>query len=152
MFRIAVMLCSTLMLGGAVRATDRPTKNPIQIDVLWSSPTPVISPTQSGPASAGAFNPAAVRSNGKTILLYREQDSAGTSRIGYASSKDGIHFTPSLVLESEPGEFSYPAIIQASDGTVHATYTWNRKKIKHVAIQLEKFCVADVFSLAVTLE
>ena len=39
-----------------------------------------------------------------------------------------------LVLEDQPGEYSYPAIIQTSDGLVHATYTWKRQRIKHVVI------------------
>ena len=38
-------------------------------------------------------------------------------------SSDGIHWQPVLVLESEPGEYSYPAVIQSRDGMVHATYT-----------------------------
>ncbi|HRX56141.1 MAG TPA: hypothetical protein P5016_16625, partial [Verrucomicrobiales bacterium] len=39
-----------------------------------------------------------------------------------------------LVFESEPGEYSYPAIIQTSDGLVHLTYTWKRQKVKHVIL------------------
>ncbi len=38
------------------------------------------------------------------------------------------------MLESEPGEYSYPAIIQTADGRVHITYTWKRLRIKHVEI------------------
>jgi predicted GH43/DUF377 family glycosyl hydrolase len=44
--------------------------------------------------SAGAFNPSAVRlDDGRIIMLYRGQDLSGVSRIGYAESKDGIHFS-----------------------------------------------------------
>ena len=44
------------------------------------------------------------------------------------------------MLETEPpGEYSYPAIIQTSDGLVHATYTWKRQRIKHVVIDPSKF-------------
>ncbi|MBM3826918.1 MAG: sialidase, partial [Verrucomicrobia bacterium] len=38
------------------------------------------------------------------------------------------------VLESDPGEYSYPSIIQTSDGLVHITYTWKRQKVKHVVV------------------
>ena len=39
------------------------------------------------------------------------------------------------MLEDEPrAEFSYPAIIQTSDGLVHLTYTWKRQKVKHAVI------------------
>jgi predicted neuraminidase len=51
-----------------------------------------------------------------------------------AVSKDGLDWSPALELETEKGEFSYPAVIQARDGTIHITYTWNRKKIRHVEI------------------
>jgi predicted neuraminidase len=43
-----------------------------------------------------------------------------------------------LVLEDQPGEYSYPAVIQASDGRVHMTYTWKRQRVKHVVIDPTK--------------
>ena len=49
-------------------------------------------------------------------------------------SRDGKTWEAALVLESEPGEYSYPAVIQSSDGRVHITYTWKRERIKHVVI------------------
>jgi predicted neuraminidase len=53
-------------------------------------------------------------------------------------SKDGKAWTPAVVLEDKPGEYSYPAVVQSSDGLVHVTYTWKRQKIKHVVIDPEK--------------
>ncbi len=37
-------------------------------------------------------------------------------------------------LESAPGEYSYPAIIQAADGRVHIVYTHCRTHIQHVVL------------------
>src|ERR1022692_2343761 len=68
-----------------------------------ASETPILSPEGDGWESAGVFNPAVVMHDGKIVMLYRAQDSHGTSRLGYAESADGIHFTrrPEPVLTPE---------------------------------------------------
>ena len=38
------------------------------------------------------------------------------------------------MLEDGPAEYSYPAVIQATDGCIHVTYTWQRRRIRHVMI------------------
>ncbi len=71
----------------------------------WShaSQGPILSPQGLRWESAGTFNPAVLFHEGKFIMLYRAQDTAGTSRLGYAESTDGIHFTrrPEPVLAPE---------------------------------------------------
>src|SRR5438034_9351885 len=64
---------------------------------------PILSPVGTTWQSAGTFNPAVVLHNGKFVMLYRAQDKHGTSRLGYAESSDGLHFTrrPEPVLSPE---------------------------------------------------
>ena len=56
--------------------------------------------------------------------------------LNVALSEDGRAWQAALVLENTPGaEFSYPAVIQTADGRVHITYTWQRRRIRHVVIE-----------------
>ncbi len=66
------------------------------------------------------------------------------SPLNVAVSKDGIQWQAAVQLEDTPkSEFSYPAVIQTLDGMVHLTYTWNRKKIRHVVIDPAKLRPRD---------
>jgi predicted neuraminidase len=77
--------------------------------------------------------------DGRHLLIYNHNDRPkGRTPLNIAVSKDGKTWEAALVLESEPGEYSYPAIIQTSDGLVHATYTWKRQRIKHAVIDPAK--------------
>jgi len=71
----------------------------IQADRLADQP--VLHPAAARWMQAGAFNPAAIMVDGKTVLLFRARDAGNTSRIGYAESPDGLHFKvdPRPVLE-----------------------------------------------------
>jgi predicted neuraminidase len=71
--------------------------------------------------------------DGRHLLVYNNSATARTP-LNVALSTDGRVWTPVLALESEAGEYSYPAVIQSSDGLVHITYTWKRLRIKHVAL------------------
>jgi predicted neuraminidase len=61
-----------------------------------------------------------------------------------ALSTDGKTWQAALVLESEPGEYSYPAVIQTADGEVHITYTWKRQKVKHVVVDPAKLTLKPI--------
>ena len=73
--------------------------------------------------------------DGRIVLVYNNT-STGRTPLNLAVSRDGEHWNSFLTLEAVPGEFSYPAIIQAADGGVHVTYTWNRRKIRHSEVPL----------------
>ncbi len=72
-------------------------------------------------------------SDGRLLLVYNHSDNARTP-LNVALSKNGKKWIRAVRLEEKPGEYSYPAIIQTSDGLVHITYTWNRETIKHVVV------------------
>ena len=76
--------------------------------------------------------------DGRHVLIYNHTVK-GRSPLNVAVSNDGRDWQAALVLENEPGEFSYPAVIQTSDGLLHFTYTWNRKKIRHVILDPAQF-------------
>jgi predicted neuraminidase len=77
--------------------------------------------------------------DGRLLIVYNHSAS-GRSPLNVAVSNDGQVWQAALVLENEPGaEFSYPAVIQTSDGLVHITYTWKRQRIKHVVVDPARF-------------
>jgi predicted neuraminidase len=71
--------------------------------------------------------------DGRRLLVFNRSETARTP-LNVAVSSDGKTWHDILVLEQEPGEYSYPAVIQTRDGLVHITYTWKRRRIKHVAL------------------
>lgn len=61
----------------------------------------------------------------------------GRNKLSIMGSLDGEHWKEMLVLEDHTsGEFSYPATIRRSDGTMEVTYTYKREKIKHMRIKI----------------
>ena len=74
--------------------------------------------------------------DGRFVLLYNDTPT-GRTPLNLAVSNDGDHFTNFATVEAEPsGEFSYPALIQGSDGDLHMTYTWQRKSIRYATFPL----------------
>jgi predicted neuraminidase len=76
-------------------------------------------------------------SDGRHLLVYNHTTS-GRTPLNVAVSNDGRHWQAAAVLESDPGEYSYPAVIQTADGLVHITYTWKRKRIRHATLDPAK--------------
>jgi predicted neuraminidase len=104
----------------------------------WSPAAPTALPNPNSGIDAVTL------ADGRHVLVYNHVPSMlgkwGGPRtpLNVAVSADGKNWRAAAVLEREPGEYSYPAVIRAADGAVHVTYTWNRKRIKHVVLDPRK--------------
>ncbi|MBR1469768.1 MAG: exo-alpha-sialidase [Prevotella sp.] len=84
--------------------------------------------------------------DGRHILVYNPvstpvgENGGARSPLSVAvSDDDGQTWRDILTLENDAeGEYSYPAVVQGRDGTVHITYTWRRQRVKHVAVEIGK--------------
>jgi Predicted glycosylase len=148
-------LLATLMVPAAALCQQQswtigPFHRPVTAPVITPNPKSVFNdPLRHQPVhweALNTFNPAAVVRNGKIYVLYRAEDDTGpkvigmhTSRLGLASSDDGIHFTrnaepvfyPADDAQKDrewPGGVEDPRVVEAPDGSYVLTYTqWNRK-------------------------
>src|SRR5262249_52053135 len=93
-------------------------------------------------------------SDGRQLLVYNhstlDQPDAGHKGRGIlnvairpdnkAGGEESPNWEAALVVEktAENKQYSYPSVIQTSDGLVHIVYTWERKRIKHVVLDPAK--------------
>ncbi len=76
---------------------------------------------------------------GELFLIYNPTAIARTP-LSLAISKDaGKSWKKVVDLESELGEFSYPAMIVNAAGMLEITYTWKRSHIKHLTVDPAKY-------------
>ena len=77
--------------------------------------------------------------DGRHLLVYNHNPlPKGRSPLNVAISKDGKIWESAMVLESDTGEYSYPAVMQDSQKNIHIVYTWHRKRIKHTVLDPTK--------------
>jgi predicted neuraminidase len=115
------ILCRSKGLGKIVQATSTDGGR------NWSPLTPTSLPNPNSGIDAVTL------ADGRHVLIYNHT-LRGRSPINLAVSDDGKTWSMVKALETDPGEYSYPAIIQAADGTLHVTYTWKRQKVKHLVL------------------
>jgi len=124
--RVSLLLLVALLVSGQ--------RDPVPFGA-WhrASNRPVIAPQGDGWESAGTFNPSVIRHDGQIVMLYRAQDSNGTSRLGYATSADGVRFIrrPEPILSPETeyergGGLEDPRLVKIDD-TYYLTYTGYNK-------------------------
>lgn len=83
--------------------------------------------------------------DGRHVLVYNHVlppgDLAKGARtpLNLSVSKDGKEWAAAVILEDSPiSQYSYPSVIQTSDGMIHVIYTWRRQRIKHAVIDPTK--------------
>ena len=87
--------------------------------------------------------------DGRHLLVYNHThrnsgSPRGREMINVAMSDDGFDWRPALTLDREAlAEFSYPAVIQTSDGKVQITYTWKRQKVRHFTLDADKLTLKE---------
>ncbi len=75
--------------------------------------------------------------SGNIALVYNDTPRGRTPLTVALSTDEGETWGYKRDLETEEGEYSYPAVIQARDGGIHITYTYRRISIMHVEIDEE---------------
>jgi predicted neuraminidase len=75
--------------------------------------------------------------DGRILLVYNHAAS-GRENLRLAISNDeGRTWRAGAILEDTAHrEYSYPNLVEDRRGRIHLTYTWERKRIKHVAFNL----------------
>ena len=71
-------------------------------------------------------------SNGHLVLVFNDSETKRTPLSVARSLDEGATWEAPMNLESNPGEYSYPCVIQTADGRIHVSYTFRRYAIKHV--------------------
>ena len=72
--------------------------------------------------------------SGNIALVYNDTPRGRTPLTVALSIDEGETWGYKRDLETEEGEYSYPAVIQTRDGGIHVTYTYRRVSIMHVEI------------------
>lgn len=121
--------------GSHLRLYARPTLKTARVVIAdsndygktWTAGRPIDVPNPNSGVDAVALP------DGRVVLIYNNSVT-GRTPLNLAVSSDGEHFRMFKTLEDSPGEYSYPAMVQARNGDLLITYTWNRKDIKYVRL------------------
>jgi predicted neuraminidase len=109
----------------------------------WSHVQPTALPNPSSGTDAVTL------ADGRHVLIYNDT-AHGRTPLSVGLSRDGFSWSKPIDLETEPGEYSYPAVIQTRDGMIHVTYTWMRERVKHVVIDPAKLAPSPASASSVS--
>jgi predicted neuraminidase len=126
-----VALCRPKIPGGIVETRSSDAGKNWSRGVRISLPNP------------GSGIDAVTLADGRHLIVYNHTI-AGRSPLNIAvAADDKLSWQAAAVLENSPDEYSYPAVIQTADGLIHITYTWKRKKVRHVVLDPAKLQPRD---------
>jgi alpha-L-rhamnosidase len=114
--------------------------------ITWSALEPSELPNPNSGTDAETLK------DGRFLIVYNHvgknpnQWGGKRSPLNVAVSKDGEIWDAALVLEDQEGEYSYPSLIQSSDGLVHIVYTWKRDRVKHVVVDPSKLVIKPILN------
>ncbi len=75
--------------------------------------------------------------DGRILMAYNHSvDGRGNLRLAVSSDEGRTWKTCAALEEGINQEFSYPNLAEDKDGRIHVTYTWKRKRIRHVAFNM----------------
>jgi predicted neuraminidase len=80
--------------------------------------------------------------DGRIVLVCNPTPAGRTPLSLLVSEDNGETWPQRRDVETEPGEYSYPSVIQAADGTVHVVYTYQRKQIYHLVLDPDSWIAA----------
>ncbi len=111
----------------------------------WSEAKPIDLPNNNSGTDAVTL------ADGRQLLVYNhvlppgKEIKGARTPLNVAISNDGKNWYAALILEDSPiSQYSYPAVIQTSDGMVHFVYTWRRERIKHVVVDPSKLVLKKI--------
>jgi predicted neuraminidase len=97
----------------------------------WGNPVRAVLPNPNSAVDAVRLK------SGAWVLVFNNSRFDRTPLSAALSRDEGETWSDIKDIENEPGEFSYPAIIQGMDGLIHLVYTHKRTRIKHVVFNEE---------------
>lgn len=100
----------------------------------WSAPEPTNFPNPNSAVDLLRL------SSGELILAFNNSPNRRTPLSIAYSPDEGENWAIIRNLEDGEGEFSYPCLIAASDGSIHCTYTHLRRTIRHAVFDKSWLC------------
>ncbi len=70
--------------------------------------------------------------SGETIACFNDTPEGRTPLTVALSRNGGETWIASRDVEADPGEYSYPTLMEGGDGSVHLVYTWRRERIRWI--------------------